>query len=64
MLVFLEKVKHIIEEESGQVRLTLHIHIKVLWKRKTNDLYFQYKEQYELTEKSYALGIAQFDYEI
>ena len=49
-------------EESGQVILTLHIHIKLDGKEKTNDLYFQYKEQYELTE-SYALGIAQFDYD-
>ena len=61
---FSGKVKHIIDRGKWTSNFdTTYTYKTSDGKEKTNDLYFQYKEQYELTEKSYALGIAQFDYD-
>ena len=61
---FSGKVKHIIDRGKWTSNFdTTYTYKTSDGEEKTNDLYFQYKEQYELTEKSYALGIAQFDYD-
>ncbi len=58
------KFKHNIEKGKWQSNYeAAYVFKKSDGVEKTNDLYFQFKENYELTDKSYVIGVAQLDYD-
>ena len=58
------KFKHNVEKGKWQSNYeAAYIYKKSDGVEKTNDAYFQFKENYELTDKSYVIGVAQLDYD-
>ena len=58
------KFKHNVEHGKWQSNYeAAYIYKKADGVEKTNDFYFQFKENYELTDKSYVIGVAQLDYD-
>ena len=58
------KFKHNVEKGKWQSNYeAAYIYKKADGVEKTNDFYFQFKENYELTDKSYVIGVAQLDYD-
>ena len=58
------KITHSAEKGNWQTNYqTNYIYKRVDGKEKVNDLYFQVKQNYKLTDKSYALGVVQLDYD-
>ena len=61
---FSGKVKHIIDRGKWTSNFdTTYTYKTSDGEEKTNDLYFQFKENYALTDKSYVIGVAQLDYD-
>ena len=58
------KFKHNVEKGKWQSNYeAAYIYKKSDGIEKTNDFYFQFKENYELSDKSYVIGVAQLDYD-
>tara|TARA_B100000902_G_scaffold38459_1_gene45808 strand:+ start:51298 stop:51939 length:642 start_codon:yes stop_codon:yes gene_type:complete len=58
------KFKHNVEKGKWQSNYEVaYVFKKSDGIEKTNDFYFQFKENYALTDKSYVIGVAQFDYD-
>ena len=58
------KFKHNVEKGKWQSNYeAAYVFKKSDGIEKTNDFYFQFKENYALTDKSYVIGVAQFDYD-
>ena len=58
------KFKHNVEKGKWQSNYeAAYVFKKSDGVEKTNDFYFQFKENYALTDKSYVIGVAQLDYD-
>ena len=57
------KITHSAEETGKQIIKLIIFTKELMVRKKVNDLYFQVKQNYKLTDKSYALGVVQLDYD-